>query len=96
MFKNFLGNSPHWFKYTMLFFLVFNVFAYYTLGPKITAWLFIAEFIFTLAMALKCYPLQSGGLLAIEVLALNLTSPENAKNEVINKMLQPDKYQRTY
>ncbi|MEM1002626.1 MAG: sodium/proton antiporter NhaB, partial [Bacteroidota bacterium] len=45
-------------------------------------WLFIAEFIFTLAMALKCYPLQSGGLLAIEALLLGLTTPENAYNEV--------------
>ncbi len=47
-----------------------------------TSWLFIAEFIFTLAMALKCYPLQSGGLLAIEVFFLGLTTPENAYHEV--------------
>ena len=33
-------------------------------------------------MALKCYPLQSGGLLAIEILALGLTSPHNAYHEV--------------
>ena len=65
MFDYFLGNSPKWFKMTMLGFLVFNVFAYFVLGPTITAWLFIAEFIFTLAMALKCYPLQSGGLLSL-------------------------------
>lgn len=38
-------------------------------------WIFIAEFIFCLAMALKCYPLQSGGLLAIQVLFLGLTHP---------------------
>jgi NhaB family Na+:H+ antiporter len=52
------------------------------LGPTITAWIFIAEFIFTLAMALKCYPLQSGGILAIEALFLKLTTPENAYHEV--------------
>ncbi|WP_299258209.1 sodium/proton antiporter NhaB [uncultured Aquimarina sp.] len=75
MLKYFLGNSPKWFKMTMIVFLIFNVFSVYALGPMITAWLFIAEFIFTLAMALKCYPLQSGGLLAIEALALGLTHP---------------------
>ncbi len=82
MFKYFLGNSPKWFKITIIGFLIFNVFAYFTLGKTITSWLFIGEFIFTLAMALKCYPLQSGGLLAIQILALNLTSPKNAYHEV--------------
>jgi NhaB family Na+:H+ antiporter len=46
------------------------------------SWLFIGEFIFTLAMALKCYPLQSGGLLAIQIVALGLTTPKNAYNEI--------------
>ena len=82
MFKNFLGHSPNWFKYTMIAFLILNVLFYYTLGPVITAWIFIGEFIFTLALALKCYPLQSGGLLAIEALALGLTTPEHAYHEV--------------
>lgn len=82
MFKNFLGNSPKWFKLTMIAFLVLNVLFLKTLGPTVTAWIFIAEFIFTLAMALKCYPLQSGGLLAIEALALGLTTPEHAYQEV--------------
>jgi len=82
MFKQFLGNSPSWFKFTMIGFLVFNVFSYYVLGETVTAWVFIAEFIFTLALALKCYPLQSGGLLAIEALALGLTTPEHAYHEV--------------
>ncbi|PID68268.1 MAG: sodium/proton antiporter NhaB [Flavobacteriia bacterium] len=82
MFSNFLGKSPLWYKYTIIGFLIFNVFSYFILGPAITSWLFIGEFIFTLAMALKCYPLQSGGLLAIEVLALGLTNPHNAYHEV--------------
>lgn len=75
MFKYFLGNSPSWFKWTMISFLIGNVIAYYTLPGAVVGWLFIAEFIFCLAMALKCYPLQSGGLLAIEALALGLTKP---------------------
>lgn len=75
MLDSFLGNSPRWFKYTMIGFLVFNVISLFAFGPMITAWLFIGEFIFTLAMALKCYPLQSGGLLAIQALLLGLTHP---------------------
>lgn len=56
------------------------------LGSTITAWLFIAEFIFTLSMALKCYPLQSGGILAIQILVLNLTNPKNVYHEVIQNL----------
>lgn len=91
MFKYFLGNSPRWFKLTMIGFLIMNVVLYFGLpltgmdahqAHGIISWLFIGEFIFTLAMALKCYPLQSGGLLAIEILALGLTSPKNAYHEV--------------
>ncbi len=79
--KYFLGSSPKWFKLVMIFFLLINI-PISIFAPTVGAWLFIAEFIFTLAMALKCYPLQSGGLLAIEIVALGLTSPENAYHEV--------------
>lgn len=86
MFKSFLGNSPKWFKLTIIGFLIFNVISFFTLGKTITSWIFIFEFIFTLAMALKCYPLQSGGLLAIQILALNLTTPHNAYHEVSSNL----------
>lgn len=79
--KYFLGSSPKWFKMVMIFFLIINI-PVSLFAPTVGAWLFIAEFIFTLAMALKCYPLQSGGLLAIEIIVLGLTSPENAYHEV--------------
>ncbi len=82
MLKNFLGNSPNWYKYTIIGFLLFNIISYFTLGATITSWIFIAEFIFTLAMALKCYPLISGGLLAIQILVFNLTTAKNAYHEV--------------
>ena len=82
MFKNFLGNSPQWYKYAIISFLIFNVIFYFLLGPTITSWIFIGEFIFTLAMALKSYPLVTGGVLAIQILALNLTSAKNAYHEV--------------
>ncbi len=54
----------------------------YTAGPFVAGWVLIAEFIFTLAMALKCYPLQPGGLLAIEAVVLGLTSPESVFHEI--------------
>lgn len=82
MLKNFLGNSPQWYKYTIIGFLIFNIFSYFALGATITSWIIIGEFIFTLAMALKCYPLISGGLLAIQILFLKLTTPEHSYHEV--------------
>ncbi|MGB5942849.1 MAG: sodium/proton antiporter NhaB [Leeuwenhoekiella sp.] len=82
MLKYFLGSSPRWFKLTMIGFLLLNIVLYFTIGAMWTSWIFIGEFIFTLAMALKCYPLQSGGILALEALILGLTSPEAAYEEV--------------
>jgi NhaB family Na+:H+ antiporter len=82
MLKLFLGHSPQWYKYTIIGFLVFNFASYFILGNTITSWIIIGEFIFTLAMALKCYPLISGGLLAIQILVLNLTTPEHSYHEV--------------
>ena len=75
--RNFLGNAPEWYKLTILAFLVVNPILLFTVGPFITGWILIVEFIFTLAMALKCYPLPAGGLLAIEAVALGLTKAES-------------------
>ena len=60
---HFLGSSPRWYKQAIVALLALNVLAAYTLGPVATTWLILFEFIFTLAMALQCYPLQPGGLL---------------------------------
>ncbi len=79
---NFLGNTPEWYKVAILGFLVINPFIYYAMGGYVMGWLLVAEFIFTLAMALKCYPLQPGGLLAIEAVFLGLTSPEHIREEI--------------
>ncbi len=49
----------------------------------IAGWLLVVEFIFTLAMALKCYPLQPGGLLAIEAVLIGMTSAEQVKHELV-------------
>jgi len=79
---NFLGNSPLWYKQAIIGFLILNPILMVTTGPFITGWVLIAEFIFTLTMALKCYPLQPGGLLAIEAVILGMTSPESVYHEI--------------
>jgi len=81
-YKSFLGNSPDWYKKTILAFLVLNPILLIVLGPTATGWIIIGEFILTLAMALKCYPLQSGGLIAFEVVLMKLTSPHTVFHEI--------------
>ncbi len=81
--SNFLGNSPTWYKQAIIFFLIANPILVATVGPFVTGWCLIIEFIFTLAMALKCYPLQPGGLLAIEAVLLGMTSPESVYHEAV-------------
>jgi len=78
---NFLGNSPKWFKIAIISFLIINPIIFY-LNPFIAGWLLVIEFIFTLGMALKCYPLQPGGLLAIEAVAIGMTSPNQVLHEI--------------
>ncbi len=80
--ENFLGNSPSWYKLTIIAFLILNpILVVY--DPFLAGWVLIIEFIFTLAMALKCYPLQPGGLLAVEAIILGLASPENVYEEAL-------------
>ena len=78
--QNFLGNSPTWYKQTIIVFLIMNpIIVVY--DPFIAGWALVLQFIFTLAMALKCYPLQPGGLLAVEAIILGLASPEMVFHE---------------
>ncbi len=79
---NFLGNAPAWYKTTILAFLVLNPILMFTAGKTVTGWVLIVEFIFTLAMALKCYPLPAGGLLAIEAVLIGLTNPYSIYHEI--------------
>lgn len=81
-FDNFLGSAPLWYKQTIIAFLLINPVLLYALGPVVTGWVLIIEFIFTLAMALKCYPLQPGGLLAIEAVLIGLTSPDTVVQKI--------------
>ena len=81
--QNFLGHAPDWYKKTVIAFLVLNPLILVIAGPTLTGWVIVLEFIFTLAMALKCYPLQPGGLIAIEAVVLGMTSPQTVYDEVV-------------
>lgn len=79
--SNFLGNSPTWYKQAIIGFLILNPILLVVAGPFFTGWVLIGEFIFTLALALKCYPLQPGGLLAFEAIVIGMASPETVYEE---------------
>jgi NhaB family Na+:H+ antiporter len=81
--RSFLGSSPEWYKLTILAFLVINP-VLFALDGTVAGWLLVLEFIFTLAMALRCYPLQPGGLLALEAVAIGMTSPSTVYQETVN------------
>ncbi len=87
--KLFLGDAPNWYKSTIIGFLIFNPILLMILNATypenagfVLGWILLLQFIFTLAMALKCYPLQPGGLLAIEALLLGLTSTDTVYYEI--------------
>lgn len=85
--RNFLGNSPDWYKLTIVAFLIVNPLVMVfggSYGATLAGWLILLEFIFTLAMALKCYPLQPGGLLALEAVLMGLTTPQSVYQETVN------------
>ena len=84
LWKNFLGTAPDWYKQTILAFLIANPILLLVLGPFATGWVLVVEFIFTLAMALRCYPLQPGGLLAFEAVVIGMTHPETIRTEVFS------------
>ncbi len=81
--RNFLGHSSDWYKYTILTFLIVNPILFFFVSPYVAGWALVIEFIFTLAMALKCYPLQPGGLLALEAVMIGMTSPETVWHEIV-------------
>jgi NhaB family Na+:H+ antiporter len=83
---SFLGHAPRWYKQAILGLLVANLILLTTAGPAVTGWAIVAEFIFTLAMALKCHPLGPGGLLALQAVLLGLTTPERVYAETLRGM----------
>ncbi|MCP5160461.1 MAG: sodium/proton antiporter NhaB [Hahellaceae bacterium] len=84
-YQNFLGHSPNWYKQVIVAFLVINP-VVFALHPFSAGWLLIIEFIFTLGMALKCYPLQPGGILALEAVIIGMVSPDGVYHEVENNL----------
>ncbi len=80
-YNNFLGHAPVWYKKAIVAFLVINPLIF-LVSPYLSGWVLIAEFIFTLALALKCYPLQPGGLLALEAVIIGMVGPETVYHEV--------------
>ncbi|TDJ25983.1 MAG: sodium/proton antiporter NhaB [Gammaproteobacteria bacterium] len=82
--SNFLGIAPDWYKRTILAFLIVNPILFNTIGPFASGWILVLQFIFTLAMALKCYPLQPGGLLTIEAVLIGMTHPDTIRAEVFS------------
>lgn len=81
LYQNFLGPSPNWYKLLIVAFMLLNPLVFVQ-NPYVAGWLLVGEFIFTLAMALKCYPLLPGGLLAIQAVAMGMTSPDKVMHEI--------------
>ena len=79
----FLGSAPRWYKQVILAFLLVNPILLAAAGPVVLGWVLLAEFIFALAMALACYPLQPGGLLALEAVLLGLVGTDDIYREVV-------------
>ncbi len=86
IYENFLGHAPNWYKGILFVFLLLNPFLFYFAGPFLTGWILIGEFILTLAMALRCYPLAPGGLLALEAVLLGMTTPRAIYIEIGNNL----------
>jgi NhaB family Na+:H+ antiporter len=88
IYNNFLGVAPNWYKNTIISFLIANPIIFTALEVMglpagfILGWIILTQFIFTLAMALKCYPLQPGGLIAIESVLMGLTDTSQIYYEV--------------
>lgn len=79
--KIFLGNVPLWYKQLIIFFLIINPIIW-NANETVAGWVLVIEFIITLALALKAYPLQPGGLLVIEALLIHMTTPESVWHEI--------------
>jgi NhaB family Na+:H+ antiporter len=80
--RNFLGHAPDWYKGLIVGCLAANPLLLAFAGPVVTGWAVLFEFIATLMMALRCYPLQPGGLIAIEAALLGLVTPAGIQQEI--------------
>jgi NhaB family Na+:H+ antiporter len=84
----FLGGAPRGYKLAVALALALNPLLYgllHLLAPAaaggLVGWLITGEFIVTLAMALHCYPLLPGGLLALEAVVMGLAPVDEVYRE---------------
>lgn len=82
-YKTFLGSAPSWYKNLIFIFLIINPILFLLVNKFAAGWVLLLEFIFTLTMALKCYPLQPGGLIAIEAIAINMASAHDVYDSIL-------------
>lgn len=80
-FSQFLGDAPSWYKVVLLTMLVVNPFLFVA-DPFLAGWVLVAQFIFTLIMAIKVYPLVSGGLLVLEAMIFGMATPDAAWHHI--------------
>ena len=85
-YNNFLGTSPNYYKLLIILFLIINPIIFHYYDPFVAGWFLLVEFIFTLAMSLTVYPLQSGGLLAIEAVFIGMTTTDHVFTEIENNL----------
>lgn len=89
LFTLFLGQAPAWYKAVIAILLLVNPLVHSALVASVSTsvagcvvgWMVMAEFIFTLAMALACYPLLPGGLFALEAILLGLCPVDGVYEE---------------
>ncbi len=86
VFENFLDGTAWWYKLSIILFLILNPILMVLYGNMISGWFVIAQFIYMLAMSLKAYPLAPAGLLALEVVAMNMTSPDLVYEELVHNV----------
>lgn len=78
----FMGNSPKWYKLLIISFLILNPLLLLFFSKFVVGWLILSEFILTLALALKCYPLLPGGLIAIQMSFIGMVNVNSIYKEV--------------
>jgi len=86
IFNNFLGKVPLWYKCTILGFLIINPIVFFFVSPFVAGWMVLIQFIFTLALALQCYPVPSGGLLALQAVCMGITTPATIYSEAVSNL----------
>ncbi len=82
----FMGTAPAWYKAFIAAALSLNTISFFCFGPFITGWIILVEFLLVLGFSLQSYPLFPGGLLALQVLILNMTTSAEVIREIHTNM----------